>query len=395
MMGRQAGKKETRTMTATKKKGATKKGTAGAKGLSVIEGGKSEAPVLADGKTAANLTALTRALGVYGVKTKDTDSVSDRLVLVRAHLKPLIADAEKKAKRGEEDGLVKCEACGEVSTEHTDFCPFCGDEGLPPEEESAAAEEAATAATEPEAAPEEPAKGAKGKKGKKAAEPAPEAAAEPTGDALAKAGAELDEKVERVNVLRADIATHSYDIGLEIRDIHERELWKARGHSSFKEFVEKDLEMSRTLAYRMIEVTKQYDRPTFEKVGARKLALVASIQDEEQRDAALEAAKAGATVRDLERTKEKTKGKSAPEKEEKERAAPKKSANDITLLAKVNGKPTTHPWRSATSGRPLSAHKDDAYGEVDLSEDVKLRVALKVDKEGKIVGFTTAFVRVD
>jgi hypothetical protein len=401
MIGRQAGTDtEDRTMakdtaTVTKKKGSAKKGTAAAAGLSVIEGGKGH-PVLADGKTHAAETALRRALGVYGVPAKDSEDVHHLLLKVRGHLKPLISEAEKKAKRGEEDGLVKCEVCGEVSTEHTDFCPYCGDEGLPPEDEEQEQPAAATttSATPAAAAPAAPAKGKK----KKGAEAAPEAATAPAvaavGDALVKAGAELDEKVARVNALRVDLAKNTYDIGIEIREIHERELWKARGHQSFKEFVEKDLEMSRTLAYRLIETTKEYDRATFESVGARKLALVASIQDAEVRDAALEAAKAGATVKEIERTKDKAKGKSAPDKEERATAAPRKT-NEITLLAKVNGKPTTHQWRSASSGRPLAAHKDDAYGEVEVSEDVRLRVALKVDKEGKIVGFTTAFVRVE
>lgn len=375
---------------AGKKSGATKKGAAAEKGLEVIEGGKGKgakaaastapgAPLLKDGKTAANPEALKRALGVYGVSFKPDATPAELLAAVRKHLGKVLKDLPDEEK-------VKCTAvCGEVSTNDTDFCPYCGDEGVEEGDDPGAAE--AAEATAPAAAP--------AKAESTAIAPAS------TGDALAAATAKLDESIARINRLRADLAANSYDLGLEIRKIHEEELWKARGHESFKDFIEKELEIGRSMAYRLIDVTKQFDRPTFEQVGSHKLALIAGIQDSEARDAALEAAKAGASTKDVERAVNEAKGRTpAPPKEKGGSSAggtsapAKKTAQDITLLTKVGSKPQLIGFRSASSGRPINHHKDDAYAELQLSDDVKQRIALKIDKEGNIVGVTVAFVRV-
>lgn len=361
---------------ATKKTGATKKTD-----LSLIEGGKGKGksavvapgtPMLADGKTPLNVDAAKRALGVYGVAFKADSSAEDILALLRKTL-------TKKLKPMKDEEKVKCVAvCGEVATQDTDFCPYCGDEGA--EGDDAGAAEAAGAE------PPEPKKPETG---------APVANVS-TATGLAAATTKLDESIARINQLRSNLAGNSYDLGLELRVIHEEELWKAKGRESFKDFIEKDLEISRSMAYRLIEVTREFDRATFESVGSRKLALIGGIQDAEARDAALEAAKAGASTRDVARQASEAKGKSsAPAKEKAAAAAPPKKANEITLLAKVNAKAQLVGFRSASSGRAIAHHKDDAYAEFQLSEDVKQRIALKVDKEGNILGLTVAFVRVE
>jgi hypothetical protein len=384
-----------------KKSGAKKKG-----GLTAIEGGKGkaapEAPpvLLRDGKTEANPDALRRALGVYGVAVKEGASTADLLAAVRKHLAPVL-------KKMPDDDKIKCaDVCGEVSTNDTDFCPFCGDEGSEEGEEgdeagaAEAAEEGEPAAEsvvkeEAEPEPEAPApapapKAPKGKAAKATPAPAPEA---PKGDGLIVATKKLEASIERINQLRNDLAGNSYDLGTELRTIHEEELWKARGHETFKDFIEKDLEISRSMAYRLIDVTKQFDRPTFESVGSRKLALIAGIQDSEARDAALEAAKAGASTKDVERARDEAKGRSAKEKPEAPTA--KKAPNEITLLAKVGSKPELVGFRSAATGKAIGKHKDDAYAEKQISEGVKLRMAPKFDRENNLVGITVAFVRVE
>lgn len=372
-----AGASASKKSGAAKKSGATKKGAAAAKksggGLSVIEGGKGKAkrdpnavPLLGDGKTPANPEAMRRALSTYGVEVPEGATPAELLTLLRKAM-------TSKLKGLPEIEMVKCDAvCKEVSTQDTDFCPFCGDEGLEEDPALAGAEDVL-----PEEPVEEPTRS--------------------TASGLQVAVGRLDESVERINQLRADLAGNSYDLGVELRKIHEEELWKARGHDSFKDFIQKELDISRAMAYRLIDITKQFDRETFEKVGSRKLALIAGIQDADAREAALESAKAGASTRDVEREVNEAKGrKSAPEKERASSEVPKKkTGNEITLLAKVGSRPQLVGFRSASSGRPIQAHKDDAYAEFNLSEDVKQRIALKKDKEGNIVGVTIAFVRVE
>lgn len=386
-----ATKKTAETTAAVSKKGsAQKKSTAP---LKAIEGGKpapaapAAAPVLLrDGKTPANPEALKKALGVYGVAYKASASTEELLALVRKHLTKVLAPMKDEDK-------VKCtQVCNEVSTNDTDFCPYCGDEGSDGEtaetivegDDPGAAEAAEAAATTP-VAPST-------KKGAKGAELAPVAAG-----GLEAAAKRLDESVERINSLRGDLAKNSYDLGLEIRRIHEEELWKARGHESFKEFIEGDLDIGRSMAYRLIQITQNYDRPTFEKVGSKKLALISGIQDSETRDAALEAAKAGASTAEVQRHKDGGKAKpAAPASSAKPTAAPaKKAANEITLLTKVGSKPQLVGFRSAASGRAIQHHKDDAYAELQIADEVKLRMAPKFDKDNNFLGISVAFVRVE
>lgn len=380
-----------------KKSGATKKGGAT---LTAIDGGKAtpkkaeakaaeSLPLLRDGKTPANVEAMKAALGVYGVAFKKDATPEELLKKVRGAL-------EKKLKDMDDDDKVKCSSkCTEVSTDETDHCPFCGDEGM--DDDAGAAEAAEQGEPEPDPEPkpdaEKPAKG----KAKKAEKPAAAAIASKTDTGLAAATAKLDESVNRINQLRTDLALNSYDLGEELRKIHEEELWKARGRESFKDFIENDLDISRSMAYRLIDVTKEFDRETFNRIGSRKLALIAGIADSEARDAALESAKAGATTNEVRRQVDDAKGKkTAPPKEGGGKTAPApKKGNEITLLTKVGARPQLIGFRSAASGRPIQAHKDDAYAEMNLSEDVKLRMAPKFDREGSFLGITVAFVRVE
>lgn len=361
----------TTTKQGGKKAGATKKGGA----LSVIQGGKSTdvvkstGPMLKNGKTVANVDALRKALGVYGVAFKPDASPADLLALVRKAL-------DKKLKGMKDEDKVKCTAvCGEVSTADTDFCPYCGDEGV--EGDEPGAELAVTGATNA----------------------GPAVANVSTKAGIAVATKSLDESVAKINALRNNLAANSYDLGIEIRKIHEEELWKARGHESFKDFIEKELEIGRTMAYRLIDITREFDRATFEQVGSRKLSLIATIQDAEAREEALGAAKAGATTKEVVRARDAAKGKAgkdaAPPREPRATMTPPKKSGEITLLAKVGSKPQTIGWRSASSGRPIQSHKDDAYAEFQLSEDVRQRIALKCDKDGNILGLTIAFARVE
>jgi len=393
-----------------KKSGAAKKPNPN--NFSVIEGGKgAEVVMLSDGKTPANRESLARALEKYEVKFDAKAPTSKLLELVRKEL-------GKRLDGMSEDSMIKCEnVCGEVSTEDTDFCPFCGDEGTPSDETGAggdegtpsdetgaaeAAEAVATTTAKTEETPPQPkAKAEKPAKGAKKPEPVTEITASTGGIEAAKK--KLDASVARINELKTNLAMNSFDLGLELTEIYKDSRWKANGHDSFKTFVEKELDIGRTLAYRLIDIVKQFDRATFEKIGSKKLALISGITDSEARTDALNAAAAGASTKEIERHRAeanesgngRTKPKAPSSSAKDKTAAPKKSGNEITLLAKVGSKPQVIAWRSAASGRPIQAHKDDAYAELHISENVKQRIALKHDKDGAIVGVAVSFIRVE
>jgi len=373
---------------------ATKKTKAAGKPAAAKKGAKTDALVLKSGKR-ANVPAMLAALAALKVEI-GKDARPDEIIAATR------AAVAKAAKGIPPEKMLQCDdevkdgekhlGCQEVSTEHTPFCPFCG-LGDPALVELGAkwdAEHAAGTA---------PAK-TNGKSNGVSAAPATEGVL--SAEQKQTMIVQLDTAVAKINELAVDIAGNSFDLGVTIRDVHERQLWKARGHSNFKEFIEKELPVSRTGAYLLMDVVKDFDRDTFLKHGAHKLALISGIDDEEARRAALADADAGKSVRDIARTTGRAapnsgKGKaSAPASAARAEAPPKKKENEITLLAKVNGKANLFTWRSAKTNRPLNAHQDDAYAAIPIGDDVVLHVALKTDRTGeKILGITGRFVRTE
>ena len=333
-------------------------------------------PMLANA-SAPNDDAMRKALAIYGEPT-DGDT-GELLARVRSRL-------EVSFETIKVDDRMKCDACDEVSTDETDFCPFCGDGGA----EGEAPENVASPLAVVNDADDEG--------------PLPQVVDAPRLMTEEEAVAALDAAESRIREVSADLRAKSWDIGAAIRDVRDRELWKARGFASFTDWCNSpEIELGRAQAYRLIETTEEYDRTTFEKIGSTKLALISSIKDRDTRDEALSAASSGASTKDIQRIKNKPEAgaeggkKSAPPKERDagSKAPPKKSGNTITLATKVGSKPVAYAFKSATSGKPLKAHTDDAYAEVELGDDVVQRIGLKIDANGKITGITVAFVAVE
>ncbi len=299
-----------------------------------------------------DFVAVRKAIKVYSPKSKIPTDDAAALQMLRDVLAVRLAEvaADDKLLCGEEDDATT--GCREMATSDTSFCPFCGDEGV----------DGGTA----------------------------------TENGLVAQKAELDEALSRFESLRRDFVANAYDIGLTLRDIRDRDLWKASGATSLKDFMEKELGISRTSGFRYMALTEEYDRKTFIEIGPRKLELISGIDTKEAREEALAAAKAGATTRDVEALARpaRTRGE-APAREGKGSNAPAKPKGgaEITLLAKVNGKAQMIPFRGAESGRPLKMYKDGSYGELQISDDVVLRVGLKGDSESGFEGMTIAFVR--
>lgn len=354
---------------ATKPKAATKAAKpkaaeVAAKAAALVA--SAEPPIELKNKRVVLARAVDAGLAIYAPGEKLPESLEERLELMRARLTTRIADLDEEhvLMCGDVDDPVT--GCREVATSDVTFCPFCGD-GM---EEVVA---------EPEA-------------------PSAIVVGSATEAGLDAARTELEEVLARFSALSHDIAGNYYDIGLLFRQIRDRELWKARGHDTFRAFVEKELGVSKTSAYRYMDLTENYDRVTFLEVGAKKLELISGIKNGEERDAALDAARNGSTAREL--AGPATGGsREAPARERRDSSAPpaKKVGNEITLLAKVGAKPTLVPFRGAESGRPLKGYKPGAYAEFQLSDEVVLRVMMKEVKgsPGEFEGVNIAFVRAE
>lgn len=452
--------------TMTRKSGATKK-AAKAPEAPVV---------LADGKTPASPEALRRALGKFELPAEGTtvELVARVRSTLAEKIKAVghVCTAQCRDDLKSDCPKVIC-VCEEISVAApvnpdapplspilqavvTDFCPFCGDSGI-------SAEEAASAPPLPEAPPtqeeetdssESPlvgtdsdaplpspsgaeivgtaldeGSGSPSASPGESLPPAPEST-----DALAPAAdaggtpevhhgevlppeekdrvPELEESIREIQSLKNNLAENSYSLGEKLREVSEKDLWKARkdpkGHLAYKNWaawVEAEIGISRSLAHDLVRITREFTRQTFMEVGQTNLRLIASIEDPKARSEALEKAAAGASTREISRIahdskkggeappRESRKGKeSAPPPEPSKASAPPKKANEITLLAKVDGKPKVHHFTSAKTGKQLKAHAEDAFVEVRLSSNVVQHLALKLDEAGKVVGITVAFI---
>lgn len=99
---------------------------------------------------------------------------------------------------------------------------------------------------------------------------------------------ELKEKQERYNVLVSRIVTNKgvttsaiYQIGLDLKEIQERELYLLDCRD-FKEFLRTRIDMERSTAYLAIEMVKTYSITEFNKWGLTKLLLIKRQLPEEE-----------------------------------------------------------------------------------------------------------------
>lgn len=384
-----------------KKAGASRKGAAPTAAAPLL---------LKDGKTPASESALARALGKFGLPVPAT--LEEKLVAVRGYITQCFEETPHSCTadcdlEGSQCPRVVCE-CKEVSTYETDFCPFCGDLGLP---------RGTAIITTPPATMPEPVVAAEPYD----EEPLPPSdvpvpdgddsdaqpvVADPVVEVLPPVSggdktADLDAAVRRIQVLKNDWAQNTYDLALELKRVQDDELFKVRGFENFGAWAVAEVGLSRSLAYELAKVPREFDRNTYLEVGSTKMRLIAGIEDPAVQKKALEDAKAGASKRELERTyttrtvtreapvKESGKGKAAPAPEPtKPRDAPKKGT-EIHLLLKLNGKAMLHPFVSVKTGREIKTFAEDSYVELRLSDNVVLHLAPKFGADGKtMVGIT-------
>lgn len=342
-------------------------------------------------KVAADPSVMDLLSGTYGVKLPK--ATGSKIKTLREAIVKQLRDTPK-------DDWIRCDTCLEMATMEVDRCPFCGDLGSEPAAAAAAASSAAESLLEDPPAVDEAAD--------------PEVLDEEE-TRLVAARLDLDQRIDRITELKRDIAGKGWDLGREILAIFNDELWKVRGHASFKAFVEADLSISRGLAYDLMTASDQFKRADFLAVGQSKIVMIAKLPAD-ARQAALEGARSGdLSYRDLrDRAKEANRGTSPggagggtrevddpPEEEELE---DEEEEEGFTLLARVDDDPITVPWRKDGTGRKIKHHPrialyenaetmPDAYAELLIPEaEVSVRVALSFDADGYPVGVTFQFV---
>jgi hypothetical protein len=289
------------------------------------------------------------------------------------------------------------EAMGDAS--FTD-CPYCGadeDGNAPPVATAtpAAVTPAATKETEPpkEAAMKDP----KPKKTKDKFVPAPAADAKlaiaPKAP-LAQASTDLDDVVAKIRVAQKDMVKSAYSLGLLLREVSEKDLWKLRsvagddGKSapkfrSFDQWCDDEVGIGRQQAWRYVDVVKSYDAKAIAEFGVAKLSIVVRAH-ESVRDELEEKMRAGASKSDL--------------AAEKKRLHDEKQLPDREPTRRSPGSDGTAPGRkavmpskeAAAKGGKANAKAADpkkiTVAFIETTKAVKLFVKGTADKPAKRIG---------
>lgn len=113
------------------------------------------------------------------------------------------------------------------------------------------------------------------------------------------------ELVSRILTNKAQVGSGLYQIGLDLKEIKERELYLCDFPNTFEEFLEKKVSISRTNAYRLIMIAENFSLRDFEKWGMSKLELInKTLQIQEEKEKFLQKGHPSVGIRSLEREME-------------------------------------------------------------------------------------------
>jgi hypothetical protein len=229
--------------------------------------------------------------------------------------------------------LVQCDKCFGWSPPDLDECPYCGvgeDDDTPvvaepvamstvqsseviknPMEIDASAMDPELLVTESEKKPSRKKNGTtvveaearEPKKAPPAMKPSAPLVSILAGGKSLSSEKELDESIARFNAAATAGGDTIWLMGVELTKMRDS-LWQQRTEAgkpkyrSFNQFVQEELEVSKSLAYRFMRIIENFSREQIQKYGSQILkVLVAAPKEEHQ--ALLEKADNGATTRDL------------------------------------------------------------------------------------------------
>jgi RNA polymerase subunit RPABC4/transcription elongation factor Spt4 len=402
-----------------------------------------------------DVAAMRRAAEAIGLPLPKgfDDEDADRELMNRQLLATIRAKVKDLLKPIPTDDQLICVKCKERSTDATEFCPFCGDTGVDEKPdlgaiaaaEAAAEAEAAEASalvvpvpepdtdsddggadeeSEDEESEDEESEDEDFEDSEDADSPSDDdhipaevvsagaalatdvvKAPRDTDEALMKLEGELTDRLARLSSLKWNTVDNTYEMGLLVKEIQDRQLYRARGYGSFSQFAAKELPIARQTAYQMVQIVEQFTKQEFLDVGFRKLKTIAGLEEGAKKKQLLADAKAGAPAREVERkaaeikppTKARANGVAKPAPAGAKLAAPA-AENRVTLLTQLDGKVREVPFKDANTGALLvsagkvTMHHANAYAEIEIGDDVFLRIAVKT-KGRDLIGLTTEFVR--
>lgn len=322
------------------------------------------------------------------------------------------------------EDLCDCSTCGGDSDARLDACPFCGDSALDEEPEAEPAEPAEPAPAKGKAAkgkakPEKPAKkklvrkkkpteapqaaakgsgGTKGGKGQAPAKPksqkAPAAGTEVVEaegvvvvDKGELAESALDDTIVRIENLKKQAAKGIWDLGMEIKDILDRGLWRLRlddagkpRYRTFSAFCKAELGMAYSHANRLVGVATAFPKELMERIGIAKCSIALHVP-KEARDKLLEGAES--------KSKAELSAEAAKLKNSELPTTPKGAltvamAPGITEIV-LHARPKQMGAKKNGDHKPAKSLADDPWGVEQLANKVHVYYVVTRNKKGEIV----------
>jgi hypothetical protein len=89
-------------------------------------------------------------------------------------------------------------------------------------------------------------------------------------DIKAKIG-ELHNSLQQIKGLRKNLAKGFYDIGLVLRDIQARQLYQAKGFGTFEAFLEREIDLGKTTALRLVRVVTTFLKDAAQEHGMERV----------------------------------------------------------------------------------------------------------------------------
>jgi hypothetical protein len=122
---------------------------------------------------------------------------------------------------------------------------------------------------------------------KRNAEPPPPGSARATlrtpkeADAIKNKIAQLHQRTSKIRALRKKLEKTFYEIGLLLDEIQRLDLHIAKGYSSFESFLDREVELPRSVSLRLVRFTHTFQRDTAYDFGIDRLTLALAALDGE------------------------------------------------------------------------------------------------------------------
>jgi hypothetical protein len=321
------------------------------------------------------------------------------------------------------EDLCDCSTCGGDSDARLDACPFCGDTALDEDGDAGPAPEPTPEPTpepakgkggkakpakkklvrkkKPTAAPQAAAKGsggAKGGKGQGSAKPEPQGRPGASAEVVEAEGvvvvdkgelaeAALDDTIVRIENLKKQAAKGIWDLGMEIKDILDRGMWRLRldeagkpRYRTFSAFCKAELGMAYSHANRLVGVATAFPKELMERIGIAKCSIALHVP-KEARDKLLEGAES--------KSKAELSAEAAKLKNSELPSAPKGAltvamAPGITEIV-LHARPKQMGAKKNGEHKPAKSLADDPWGVEQLANKVHVYYAITRNKKGEIV----------